>query len=73
MDKKLCNDMTDAVANQLHYFDNYQNIESMKSAADVREVVEGGRHRYMHDAMFHAKVDSMVHRIIEVVRNIENA
>jgi hypothetical protein len=67
--RKLNDDLTDVVAQNLHYFDHQDKIFSMKTSDEVRLALEGGIARYQSDPVFAAKVKTMVAQVIRCVSN----
>lgn len=70
--RKLNDQITEVVAQGLHYAENIERINTMKTATEVSSEINGGMDRYMKDHIYHAKVQSLVAILMQVVRqNIE--
>lgn len=67
--RKLNDDLTDVVAQNLHYFDHQDTIFSMTTSDEVRLALEGGIARYQSDPVFAANVKTMVAQVIRCVSN----
>lgn len=65
--RDLSRDLTEIVAQQLHYLEHIHGKAEFKTAAEVSEAVDGGLRRYATDYVFRAKVTSTVASIISVV------
>jgi len=64
--RKLNNDFTVIVANQLHYFERMNEVDiSSASAEDIRGLQTGSITRFRNDAMFNAKVKSLVAQLMQ--------
>lgn len=69
--KRLCDDITEEVAKQLHYFDNAEKINTMLTAKEVSEALDGSVNRYRNDYVFHARVSSLVASMMQVIAAAE--
>jgi hypothetical protein len=59
---------TEIAASQIHYFDRVDGVDLSRATADeVRNLSDGWILRYRSDAMFNARVRSMVSQLMAVV------
>ena len=74
MDKRqLDNDVTTAIINCLHYLQNYENLHNVNSVSGMNFIVDGGKHRFMNDAKFHAQCEMMRSKIMSAIyKNIDD-
>jgi pentose-5-phosphate-3-epimerase len=70
---KLQDDLTELFARSFHYFENFDKVAHLKTAAEVTEAIDGGIKRYMVDPVYAAKVNHMVAHVTLVVQENENA
>jgi len=66
--QKVCTELTEVMAKQIHYLENINSINRLHHAYEVMEAVEGGIDRYKTDTMYKAKVDSTVAIVMEIIR-----
>ncbi len=64
------NNLTEIIASALHYHDMIALRPSdIKTAAEIRDISEGGRQRYLTDSVFNARVKSMAASIMQAMQH----
>lgn len=72
MDYRKINDqVTEEIAQVLHYIDNIDSISKLTSARDIGNIMSGGLDRYMQDLIFRAKVRMLVASVMGVITRNE--
>ena len=64
----LRDDIIGVLARQIHYFDGFDRISSLKASSEVIESVQGGVDRFMSDPYFRARVESITFGLMLVIR-----
>lgn len=66
---RVCDQITDVVARQLNYFDHPIAVQPWESYEDILRRIDDNVHieRYRNDPVFHAKVRSLVARVMTVI------
>lgn len=68
LDYRLLRDkLTEVVAQGLHYTENIEKINTMKTAMEVSAAIDGGLARYRSDHIYYAKVQSFVAQLLRVI------
>ena len=66
--KRICDNFTEVVATAMHYFERTDKIDlSTCSHKELMDVQDGWLERYRNDALFHAKVQSIVSRLMHAI------
>ena len=66
--RRISDDFTDVVASAMHYFERADKIDlSTCSHKELMDVQDGWLERYRNDALFHAKVQSIVSRLMHAI------
>ncbi len=64
------NNLTEIIASALHYHDEVELQPSeRKTAAEIRDMSEGGRQRYLNDSVFNARVQSITGSIMQAMQH----
>lgn len=66
--QRLHDDVIGVVARQLHYYENYNKISSLKTSVEVIESLDGGVERFRNDHFFRARVQSLTFALMQVIR-----
>ena len=67
--RKLSNRVTESVAQALNQHEEQDKIDFNNcKAKDFELLYERARIKYFHDAMFHARVDTLVAQIMSIIR-----
>jgi chromosome segregation ATPase len=65
--RELRDQFTEVIAWSLHYTENTQSINTMQTASEIMSALDGGIDRYRNDYGYHAKVDSIVAKLLQVI------
>lgn len=66
--RRICDNFTEVVASAMHYFERADKIDfSTCSHKEMVDMQDGWRDRYRSDARFHAKVQSIVGRLMRAL------
>jgi len=64
----LSDNFTEVLAKGMHYFESQESINTLKTAREVLESVDGGTKRYMVDPIYRARVRTLVAHLLDVTR-----
>lgn len=66
--RRVCDNFTEAVASAMYFFERADKIDlSTCSYKEIVDMQDGWRDRYRSDARFHAKVQSIVSRLMHAL------
>ena len=66
--RRICDNFTEVVASSMHYFERTEKIDlSTCSYKELIDLQDGWLERYRNDVRFHAKVQSIVSRLMQAL------
>lgn len=66
--RMISDDITNVIASGLHYIEHLNASKPPETFTEATEAISGGIERYKNDAIYHAKVQLLVARLLEVIR-----
>lgn len=66
--RKLCDDLTRIVGSGLHYYENSDSLDlNTCEYTDILNLQDGWINRYRSEPIFHARVESLVANLMQVM------
>ena len=65
---KISKDLTSTIIDALQFFAEEDKKGIPQNFSDAIEYIDGGKYRYLHDPIFHARVNCLTAMVMDVIK-----